>query len=925
MLALYDGRVVDHDTLAEGVFGDDPPARPRHAIATLVLRLRDRLGPGIVVTTDGGYRLDLSSVTIDANLFEQAVRSGAGLAEAIELWRGRPYVELEGWPPAEVARVRLEGLRDHAEEEVAAAGLRAGAAGAVVGELEALVAAAPFRERRWVLLIDGLYAAGRQADALAAYQRARTLLAEELGIEPGPDLVAAERAVLTHDASITAGSLPVAGNLPLPDAGLIGRDAEMTQVAVEVLNHGVVTLTGPGGVGKTVLAIAAGGALRAEFHDGVWLVELAAAARGEDVAATVATALGVRAQTGMTAESTLRVALSNQALLVVLDNCDYVLEAARRLVRALRGGCPRLRILATCRERLNVADEYDIPVRPLRVGGPGSPAFELLVARSHRRNLAADKAERDAVVEICERVDGLPLALELAGGRCRAMRPTAVAERLRDGLRLLSTQHPNDARHATLADVVRWSYDLLSPVEQRVLARLSVFAGGFDLDAAETVAGIALGEPMVVDEAVVSLVDKSLLEHDGRRYRLLEATRQFAHDRLGEFGETQATADVHLAWFVQFVRAAREGLRGAEEATWVERLDVEWANVRAAFRHALELNDPRPAMTLAVALAYEAVVRRPDALGWAEETLTRFGRPADPQLRDLLGAAGCNRWLCDDVAGALALGREGLAQATTPEPDTSSDLLAENATIIGLCYSGQLTDALGLAEVALDRAAARHDPIAEQGMLYTLVIVASMADDRAAVDRAALRAQALETSDNPSTRAIALLTRSFLVDLTNPEEAAALRRAAIAVADSVHNAWIAQIAKGVSLHRSDRAMDIIDGIALVRDHVRKGWLIAAWHTVAWVATALYNRGHPSVAAELLGACRRSPGTATTIDTLFGSLCEALRQMLGPAEYDQLTERGARLDLPGVLRFLDDFAVNAGSTATASVVGLQNPK
>jgi predicted ATPase/DNA-binding SARP family transcriptional activator len=609
-LALQAGRIVDHDTLVEAVFGAEPPARPRHALATLVLRVRDRLGAGVVVTSDGGYRLDSTVAAVDAHLFEAVVRSGVGLAEAMEWWRGRPYAELDGWPPADAARVRLEELRHHGEEELAAQAVDTGEAGAVVGDLEALVAAAPFRERRWVLLIQALYAAGRQADALSAYQRARTMLVEELGIEPGPDLVAAERAVLTHDPGITAGSLSVAGNLPSPDAGLIGRDAAIQQVAIGVLNHGVVTLTGSGGVGKTVLAIAAGGGLRAEFHDGVWLVELAAASRGDDVAATVATTLGVRDQTGMTTESTLRVALANQALLVVLDNCEHVLEAARALVRALRGGCPRVHILATSRERLNVADEHDIAVRPLPVGGPGSPAFELLVARSRRQDLTADQAERDAFVEICERVDGLPLALELAAGRCRAMRPSAVAERLRDGLRLLSTPRPNDARHATLADVVRWSYDLLSPVEQIVLARLSVFAGGFDLDAAEAVAGIALGDRMVVDEAVVSLVDKSLLDHDGRRYRLLEATREFAHDRLGEFGETRATADAHLAWFVQFVRAAREGLGGAEEATWVARLDVEWANVRAAFRHALELDDPRPAMTLVSSAQPSASGRR---------------------------------------------------------------------------------------------------------------------------------------------------------------------------------------------------------------------------------------------------------------------------------------------------------------------------
>jgi DNA-binding SARP family transcriptional activator len=200
VLALHDGQLVDYDTLADGVFGDEPPARPHHALATLVSRVRNRLGPGVVTTVDGGYGLE-PGVAIDAALFEQAVRSTVRLADAIAWWRGRPYAELDGWPPAEAARVRLEELRRHAEEEAVADALRSGeaGAGAVVANLETMVAAAPFRERRWVLLIQALYAAGRQADALAAFQRARTMLVEELGIEPGPELVAAERAVLAHE------------------------------------------------------------------------------------------------------------------------------------------------------------------------------------------------------------------------------------------------------------------------------------------------------------------------------------------------------------------------------------------------------------------------------------------------------------------------------------------------------------------------------------------------------------------------------------------------------------------------------------------------------------------------------------------------------------------------------------------------------
>jgi DNA-binding SARP family transcriptional activator len=285
-LALHGGRGVGYDALSEGVFGAESPARPRHALATLALRLRERLGPAVIETVDGGYRLNPTLVTIDAEVFEESVRSGVGLVEAMAAWRGHPFAELEGWPPADRARVRLEELRLHAEEEVAAQDLSAGEPSRAVGELEALVAAAPFREHRWVLLIRALYAAGRQADALAAFQRARTLLVGELGIEPGPELVAAERAVLAQDQTLA--TRPARGSLPLPLTSFVGRAAELDAVAALVRTHRLVTLTGSGGVGKSRLAQRAAFELADKYPGGVWWVELAPALTPEAVLVVVA-------------------------------------------------------------------------------------------------------------------------------------------------------------------------------------------------------------------------------------------------------------------------------------------------------------------------------------------------------------------------------------------------------------------------------------------------------------------------------------------------------------------------------------------------------------------------------------------------------------------------------------------------------------
>jgi predicted ATPase/DNA-binding SARP family transcriptional activator len=909
-LALHVGQIVDVDTLGDAVFGAQPPNSVRHALATLVMRVRERLGAEVVETVHGGYRLNGNAVSVDAALFERAVASGDGLHEARAWWRGRPYVELDGWPPAEAARVRLEELLHHAEEELVGQALAAGDPGALVGEVEALVAAAPFRERRWVLLIRALYGAGRQRDALDAFRRARTLLVEELGVEPGPELVAAERAVLLHDESLAFGGVPRPGNVPPSGRALVGRHDDMERVAAAVLEHPTVTLTGPGGVGKTVLALAAARHLRPRFPDGVWQVELAPVSAGTDVPAAVATALGVQHQAGATIVGTLRLALANQQLLIILDNCEHVLDAAAALAGELHQSCAGVRLLATSRERLDVPGEHDMLIRPLPTAGPDSPAVELFMARARRPSLASDQTEFTAAVEICERLDGLPLALELAASRCRGMSAAALAERLRHGLGSLRARHPGDARHATLTDVVQWSFDLLTPTEQVVLARLAVLAGGFDLGAAEAVAGLWDYSSTDVDDAVVALVEKSLADHDGRRYRLLETTRDFARARLRDRTEGLAVADAHLAWFAQFVLAARQGVRGPDEGTWVRRLDDEWANLRAAFRHALELDDPTAAMTLAVALAIEATNRRFDALGWADDVLDRYGRPGHPLLRGVLGAASFARWMRDDLEGAVALAGQAVAQPATPESDAASDLLAEIASFAAQIYSGRLAEALEVARVAMSKPAARQDPWVEQAILYGFVVAADMLGDRAAVAQAAHRGRQLAASSNPSTRAYAWLTEAWGVQQTDPEAAVALATRARDLAASVRNTYVTQLATALTLYWSDPNRDPAAEIANTQETLRAGMLTIAWQRLTLVAIPLTERGFPDLATEILGACRQSPSTATVIETKFQPLCEQLCATLGRAEYDRLSEQGRDRDLPGILRLVQEALLDA---------------
>jgi predicted ATPase/DNA-binding SARP family transcriptional activator len=560
VLALEHGMFVDHDTLADAVFGDAPPSRPRHALATLVLRLRERLGPGAVETARGGYRLDSTHVTVDAVTFEHAVKSGSGLGAAMRLWHGRPFVDLEGWSPAEPARARLQELHDHAEEELVAAALRSGEAGSLVAELEALVAAAPFRERRWVLLIEALYTTGRQADALAAFNRVRRLLIEELGVEPGPELVAANEAVLAHGSPITTRAVP--NSLPTPLTSFIGRGADLGALASLVGTHRLVTLIGTGGVGKSRLALRVAADVLDCYRGGVWWVELASAVTFEEMLARVAGGIGLALQPSRRPDEQLINHLSNSnAALLVLDNCEHLIDPLACLAETLLSQCSSLSILATSREPMRVAGEQlwhvaslSAPARSDTVVVDELGDFDAAVlfvdrARHAHPDFVVDERSAPAIAVICSRLDGIPLAIELAAARTRTVPLPRIVAGLDDTLTLLTGGlRTGLRRHQTLVASIRWSYDLLDPADQSVLSRLAVCPTRFELDAAEAIArGAGERTTTPVADRLSRLVDRGLIEYDhvAGTYRLLETIRQFGLERLRDSGEFDAAYQRH--------------------------------------------------------------------------------------------------------------------------------------------------------------------------------------------------------------------------------------------------------------------------------------------------------------------------------------------------------------------------------------------
>ncbi|MGW5053601.1 BTAD domain-containing putative transcriptional regulator [Actinokineospora sp. NPDC004072] len=615
-LIVHDGRPVSTDRLVEDLWGADIPANPAGALQVRVSQLRKALadaepgGRDLVVSRPPGYLLAAEPDAVDAWRFaalaaraEQApdARTRAGLlADALALWRGDALADFADEEFARAAIARLEEQRLAVVELHAEARLELGEHSLLAGELGDLVARHPLRERLRAVHMRALYQAGRQSEALDSFADLRRRLDEEMGLEPGPELVALQQAILEQDAALAV-ERPARRprtNLPPQLTELIGRESAVAELRALLADARLVTLTGPGGVGKTRLALET--AAQLDFADGVWLVELAAA---DTVADEVLAALEIRDSDPAPAEEKLAAALSPRHALLVLDNCEHLVEPVAALAARLLRAAPGVRVLATSREPLHVPGEVVWDVPPLAVPGPDDDpaacgAVQLFVARAAAvaRGFALDAGNRDAVAQLCARLDGIPLALELAATRVRALGVHGVVERLDDRFRLLTAgSRGAPARQRTLAAVIDWSWALLSAPEQAVLRRLAVHSGGCALDAAEaTCSGPDVPAVEVVD-LLARLVDRSLVvlaDHpDGPRFRLLETVAAYCVDRLREAGELDEARTRHAAFYTDLAERAEPFLRGPEQPRWLRRLDAESANLHDALagEHALRL------------------------------------------------------------------------------------------------------------------------------------------------------------------------------------------------------------------------------------------------------------------------------------------------------------------------------------------------
>lgn len=658
-LLAHHGQPISADRLIDDLWGEAVPGNPVNTLQTKVSQLRRTLelaepgGRELVVHRPAGYLLQTPDDALDSARFAALTLRARRtpdpharvplLGEALALWRGPAFAEFRDHAFAQPAAIRLDEQRLTAVEELTGIRLELGEHRSLADELGDLVREHPLRDGLRALHMQSLYRSGRQAEALESYRELTEQLAEELGLDPGPELVALHRAILRQDPDLVPGPTPAAPsvhaartpgpdvaaaapriNLPAAASDLIGRSQDVVQVRGLLASGRLVTLTGPGGVGKTRLALAAAEAASNAFPDGVWLIELAAetARTGDatEVATAVADVLGIRDHSAgdlpsWRTEDRLAHALGTRRLLLVLDNCEHIVQPVAGLAESLLRHAPGLRILATSREPLAISGETLHEVEPLRE----SDAVRLFAARAAAAapGFALGPANADAVALLCERLDGMPLALELAAARVRALGVHELAERLRDRFRLLNAgRRDAPARHRTLRAVIDWSWGLLTDSERSVLRRLAVFSGGCTLSAAEEVCAAEDVPADDVLDVVTRLVDRSLItvlnSEDGPRYRMLESIAAYSLERLDEAGETRLARRRHRIHYTELAERAEPWLYGPDQRSWLRRLDSDTANLRSALTDATSGSRPDSGADRAADLA----VRQVNALAW---------------------------------------------------------------------------------------------------------------------------------------------------------------------------------------------------------------------------------------------------------------------------------------------------------------------
>ena len=910
---------VPADRLAYALWGDRLPGDPSGALRTQVSRLRKILPAGTpLVTEERSYCLRVEWEQLDAarfeHLLEAAARVGGQRAlrlmeEALDLWRGPALDGFTDRPFAQPEARRLEERRGAALEQRAELLLAARLLPEAAAVTEALLAEQPERERARAVLMEALYLLGRHTQALDVYQSWRSQLAEEHGLEPSPALQRLESQILRH--SLAGSEAPLGrsrptAEVPRPVSSFFGRENDLRGAADLLGEVRLVTLWGPGGVGKTRLALELAAEVASRYPDGVHLCDLSAVGGPASVTRAVATGLGLSEKAFRGLEPQLLDHLANRRALVILDNCEHVLAGVAPLADRIIRFAPTVDVLATSRERLSVDGEHLWEVRPLSLGGSSSPAVSLFLDRARATNPALDLAQGDVQIlaDICGQLDGLPLAIELAAARVRGLSLEELRQGLDQRFHILTAGAGRHRRHRSLAAVLDWSYAQLSPVEQKVFERLAVFRGAFEKEAAGAVAGGDGISPEEVTRATLRLLDCALLaEQPGpgpRRYALLETMRRYGIERLEADDGLIAARDRHARWAVALAERVERGLQSAAEAEWADDLRQGLDELRAAHTW-LVGRDPEASVRLVAALRPYALWRgTSEVFRWAEVAVAAAAGTGASRLAEAILATSTGAWQRGDLDAAIAAAGVIVDVAAPSDPTAMRASLEARADVAFLAGDLELASTLFTESYAL--ACGEGDLLQSVWDLGSASLsIAYGGDSGRALDVAAQVGATAERCGSPSARAFAHFVLGEILAGAQPDAAELHLLEAIELAEPVGSRFVVGLAEVALAASKVRQQDVATALAYcdaaITEWQRTGAWTPLWVTLRTVIDLFTRVGAYRDATVLYGAFGSTHPGAPPFGADAAMMREAgerLRSALGADAFQRYAREGSRM-------------------------------